>query len=185
MTNPLSAALIAWGAVFRPAQVAPGQKYWRLVQADGPMDIGGNHHLYVDAWDENGNRLVDVPVRFYSLDEEWIKHTEAKPGEPYSINLPLYAGGNAYGVQMHGAPSDDLFGVGLGHMVAHHAFRAIFQWSTAQAETTPPPDVVPPGPQPPDIITPLDPNPMTVADVIEVVQFYLDMLRRMQQEGRR
>lgn len=146
MTSPLSPALKAWGATFAPARAAAGQSYWKLVQADGPMDIGGQHHLFVDTWNEHGNRLVGVPVVFFSHDEEWLRHTEAKPGEPYAVDLPLFAGGPAYGVRIKGgALSDILFGVGLGHKTPHHSFRAIFQWSVAEGEAQPPPPPPDPG----------------------------------------
>lgn len=141
MTNgPMSPDLIAWGAVFKPATVVPGQEYWKLIIADGPMDIGGNHHLYVDVWGKDGLRQVGVPVLFYWRDGDERHPTEAKTGEPYSVNLPLFAGGNSYGVRVDdGSPSDDLFGVGLGSFVPHHSFRAIFQRAIAEGGTTPPP----------------------------------------------
>lgn len=142
MTNPLSPDLIAWGAVYKPAQPSPGQAYWRVIMADGPMDIGGNHNLFVDVWDESGIRVVGVPVLFYWNDGDQRKVTEPKKGEGYAVDLPLFAGGNAYGVRVDdGSPSDDIFGFGMGSFVPHHSFRVVFQRTVADATTPtePPP----------------------------------------------
>ena len=167
--NPMSQDLIAWGAVYKPAIVEPGQEFWKLIIAQGPMPIGGNHHLYVDVWDKAGNRRVGVPVLFYWNDGDDRRFTEAKPGEPYSVNLPMFAGGNAYGVHVDdGSPSDDLFGVGLGSFVPHHSFRAIFQRAVATGPTEPPVIVPPP---------PTTGQPLTKAEIFEAIEFYLAMLK--------
>lgn len=145
---PFDPALKEFGAVYRPATVAPGQPYWKLIVADGPMDIGGNISLFVDVWDEKGHRVVGVPVLFYWRDtkqREDRKLTEPKPGDPFAVDLPMYAAGNAYGVRVDdGLPSDDIFGFGLGSFVPHHSFRAIFQRTTGSGEPGP----IEPGPQP-------------------------------------
>lgn len=144
--NPLSPELVAWGATFIPALVSPGELYWKLIQATGPVNIGGNHHLYVDTLDEAGNRVVNVRVAFYSQDEQWPVPSEAKPGEPWSANLPLFAGGHAYGVYVDeediGVDSDHLWGVGLGDHQPHHCFTAVFQ--RTRADTTAPTPTEPP-----------------------------------------
>src|SRR5690242_12972441 len=129
-TNPMSPELIAWGATFKPANVAPGQPYWAIVSADGPVDIGGNHHWYVDTLGADGERIVGVPVEFFwdSDQQHKLVPSEAKPGEPYALNLPLYAGGNAYGVRVvDGLPSDEIYGTGLGDHVKHHSFTTIYK----------------------------------------------------------
>lgn len=168
---PFDPALKAWGATYEPAAVKPGQPYWQLVEAAGPMDIGGNHHLYVDVWDEQGNRIVGVKVMFYSMQEEWTMLTEAKKGEPYAVNLPLYAGGNAYGVWINdgGIESDTLFGVGLGDHVAHHSFRAIFRRTVAGGVTMPEPPAEPP-------VKPPSRTPLTARDVIAMTRDFLAAL---------
>lgn len=166
--NPMSPDLIAWGATYTPATVAPGQEYWRLVSADGPMDIGGNHHIYVDVWNRDGERIVGVPVQLWNGEPVTFK-SEPKTGEPAALSIPLYAGGNAYGVHViDGRPSDKIFGMGLGNFVPHHSFRLIFQLTLAVQE---------PGTQPP-IIVPPDP-PMTLKEALDNVQFYLDMAKEL------
>lgn len=176
MTNPLSPDTKAWGCIYTPAIVNPGQSYWRLVQADGPMEIGGNHHVFVDVWDEAGNRIVGVPVVFYwregDATHEDRKSTEAKPGEFYAVDWPMYAGGNAYGVRLGGGlASDDIFGFGMGSFVPHHCFRLIFQRTVS--------DQVPmPRPGPAPIPVPPDP-PITAAEALEWADYYLQMARRL------
>ncbi len=166
--NPMSPELVAWGATYTPAEVEAGQSFWKLIIADGPMNIGGNHHLYVDVWDEQGNRIVGVPVLFYWNDGEDEHKTEVKHGEPYSVNLPLSAGGNAYGVMVNdGLPSDKLYGVGLGSFVPHHSFRAIFQRQKATGS----PVVVPPISEPP--------TPVVIdASARELVEWARDVLNQ-------
>ncbi len=136
--NPLSPDTIAWGVVYKPAVVAPGQLYWQCVVADGPMDIGGNISIFVDLWDEQGLRVVGVPVLFYWDDGDERKLTELKPGEGFAVDLPMFAGGHSYGVRVDdGTPSDDLFGFGLGKWVPHHAFRVTFRRMVAEVIAPP------------------------------------------------
>lgn len=170
-TWPFDPNLKAWGATYAPATVAPGQEYWRLVQADGPMDIGGNHHIYVDVWNKDGDRMVGVPVELYWHDgtEQFV--SEPKPGEPAALSIPMYAGGNAYGVHViDGRPSDKIFGFGLGSFVPHHSFRAIFRLSVA-AEQPPPPEPIP-VPPPPE-------KPITQREYLEWAEFYIAKAKEM------
>lgn len=146
--SPLSQRSLDFGITMTRTGVEPGESFWQLVDVVGPQDIGGNHHLYVDAWDEQGNRVVGAKVIFYSRDEEWEARTEAKPGESQAVNLPLFAGGNSYGVRMGDLPSDDVFGFGLGKNIPHHSFRAIFQRAIADGQPEPP---APPVDPPPDL----------------------------------
>lgn len=133
---PFDPALRDFGATYTPAIVQPGDEYWRVIQAVGPVDIGSNHHLYVDVLDYAALRIMGVNVEFYWNDGHDIRPTEAKPGEPAALSFPLYAGGNAYGVRVaDGKPSDEIFGMGLGNFVPHHSFRVVFQLARAQAGT--------------------------------------------------
>ena len=139
-SDPRSQRLKDFGATFKPANVQTGQPYWAIVSADGPVDIGGNHHWYIDTLGVDGERVVGVPVEFFwdSDQQHVLIYSEAKPGEQQSLNLPLYAGGNAYGVRIvDGLPSDEIFGVGLGDNVPHHSFRTIYRRMIADTGTTP------------------------------------------------
>lgn len=137
---PFDPALRDFGATYTPAIVQPGAQYWRVIQAVGPVDIGSNHHLYVDVLDYAALRMVGVPVEFYWNDGHDVRLTEPKPGEPAALSFPLYAGGNAYGVRVAEArPSDSIYGMGLGSFVPHHSFRVVFQLARAQDGPAPQP----------------------------------------------
>ena len=134
-TNPMTPRLVEWGATLKRAQVQPGQTYWEVIAADGPLLRGGNVNIYVDAVDEHGQRLVGVPIEFYWDDGHWVSPTEAKPDEPdQGTNMPMSAGGNAYGVRVaDGNPSDDLFGMGMVPWQEHHSYRVKVQRKVAAA----------------------------------------------------
>lgn len=142
---PFDPALFAWGATYTPATPASGQDWWQIVQADGPMDIGGNAAIFVDVWDEAGNRLKDVPVLFWNGGEKRVV-SQAKPGEPYALDFPMFAAGNAYGARMDdGKPSDAIFGFGMPKFKPHHSFRVIFRLQSGAIV----PDPAEPPPRPP------------------------------------
>lgn len=172
---PFDPNLKTWGATYTPATVTPGQEYWKLVQADGPQDIGGNHHVFVDVWDENGVRKVGVPVAFFHFKDGEPrtdrKKTEPKTGEPYAVDWPMYAGGNAYGVYVDDGEhvSETIFGFGLGSFVRHHSFRLIFRLTVAAQEPMPPPVVVPPDPS----------QPITQREYLEWAKWYIDKALEM------
>jgi len=110
------------GAVLIPAQVQPGQGYWRLVQGqwfdEGEPPFGGQHHVFLDALDQTGKRQVGVRMQMASPDLKDILGyvtTEAKTGESYAANFPMYIVAPAYRVEpADGAPADAVTGLGLG-----------------------------------------------------------------------
>lgn len=112
------------GVVLIPAQVQPGQGYWRLVQGqwfdveDPPF--AGNHHIYVEALDMAGQRQTGVRMRMVSPDavENYgYITTEAKSGEPYAANFAMYKVAPAYRVEpADGMPADAVAGMGLGNI---------------------------------------------------------------------
>jgi hypothetical protein len=192
MTNPLSPESIEWGCQLDQLVLPPGRPYWRINEVSGPMDIGGNHHIYVDVWDENGNRIVGVPVAFYSLHETWTYDTEPKRGEPYAVNLPMYAGGKAYGVRIAGGlPSESVSGLGLGSFTKHHSFRVIFQRAISVdsspkqgTETTLLPSGDPlSGDESPPIQVDANP-PLTLLEELEAAKFYLDRAIALERKRR-
>ena len=121
------------------AGVAPGQQYWRLVEAkwQDEQQAGGKHHLYVEVRDENGNRIVGQPVTVMWSDGSWTGATEDKAPPDYGWNYQMYAAGNAYSVKVEGLPSDVLSGAGLGdlnlrfHRI-HVAYLLVYQKTTKQ-----------------------------------------------------
>lgn len=156
--TPLSQDMIAFGATFTPAVpaigagqaiVTPGQAYWACISADGPIDIGNNHHIYVDVLDASGKREVGVTVEFFwDSDRQHVRHeTEAKPGEDQATNEPIWAGNNAYGVRVieAGVPSDSVQGMGLVPWEKHKCYKVVFKRAIAVpipiVPTTPPASV--------------------------------------------
>ncbi len=110
--------------VLIPAQVQPGQGYWRLVQAqwfdvnDPPFT--GKHHIFVEMLDMAGKRQTGVRVRMASPDAVDIYGyvtTEAKPGESYAANFAMFKVAPAYRVEpADGMPADAVAGMGLGNI---------------------------------------------------------------------
>jgi glucose/arabinose dehydrogenase len=137
------------GAVLIPAQPTPGQGYWRLVKGiwyDEQQSVG-QHHILMDTLSLTGQRLPGVPVRISSLDDltEWARvTTEAKPGEPYAANFPMYALAPAYRARPDdGAPADAVSGMGLGSLEhplwkIHSSYGLVWQWVIVPPENPTP-----------------------------------------------
>ncbi len=98
--------------------VAPGQQYWKLVEArwEDEQEAGGKHHLFVEVLDENGIRIVGHPVTAVWGDGSFTGPTEDKTPPDYSWNYQMYAAGYAYSVKVEGLPSDIVKGAGMGDL---------------------------------------------------------------------
>jgi len=133
------------GATLIPAQVKLGQGYWRLVQAkwfdeaEPPFD--GKHHIYMDTLDASGKRQPGVRMQMATLDGSEIlgyTNTEAKPGEPYAANFPMFVAAPAYRVQPSAdAPADAVSGLGLGSLAVPNlpvltSTGLTWQWTVAR-----------------------------------------------------
>lgn len=139
-----AAAARAWdprldqlGVTLQEAGVAAGQQYWRLVDARWADEIesAGKHHIYVEALDENGNRLVGQPIVITWGEGSERGLTEDKTPPDYSYNFQMYAAGYSYTVVMDGLPSDRLSGAGLGSIEQrnygiHTSYYLTFQRTT-------------------------------------------------------
>ena len=151
-TRPAPVAERAWdprlaqrGAQLIPAQVPPGQGYWRLVQArwfdeDDPP-FAGKHYIYLDTLDPAGNRRPGVRIQMTSFDlkdDYGFVTTEAKPGEPYAANFAMYIVAPAYRVvPADGAPADAVTGLGLGSIAVPDlptltSYGFTWQWTVAR-----------------------------------------------------
>ena len=127
------------GAAYIPAQVQPGQGYWRLVKAVwfDKEESGGRHHIYVDVLSEAGERQVGAPVQVSWNDGATTIITEAKPGEAYAANFAMYALAPAYAAQPHdGATADAVTGMGLGDIedpyhAVHTSYGLTWRWTLA------------------------------------------------------
>lgn len=127
-----------------PAQVVTGQGYWRLVKgvwyAENELPFAGQHHIFVDTLNPAGQRQPGVPVRVLSSDGSQLYsvfYTEAKPGDLYAGNFPMYAVAPAYrAVPADGNPADAVTNLGLGSIqqpdyTIHTSYGFVWQWTVA------------------------------------------------------
>jgi hypothetical protein len=116
-----------------PADVAPGQFYWRLVRLEWwKPGEGGNTLIYITAVNEKGQPVWGQEV-VVENGEHTVLYTNPKPGEPYGANFPMFSTLNSYQVFVGGElPSDRVTGLGLGVFLGgtdHTTFVLVFQRS--------------------------------------------------------
>ena len=118
----------------KPADVAPGETYWRLASMEWwKPDEGGNTMLYASAIDEDG-----LPVWGQEIIIEngghTVLYTDPKPGEHHGVNFHMTSTLNSYQAFVGGdLPSDRVTGMGLGLWLGgldHTAFVLVFQRTT-------------------------------------------------------
>ncbi|MEJ5198934.1 MAG: hypothetical protein WHX53_08430, partial [Anaerolineae bacterium] len=139
------------GTTLIPATVQPGQGYWRLVKgvwyAENELPFQGQHHIFVDMLDASGLRQVGVPIQITSLDATEVfatLFTEAKPGELYAANFPMFRTAPAYrAAPSDGNPADVVTGMGLGSIELpnwniHTSYGFVWQWTVAPAAPSTP-----------------------------------------------
>lgn len=127
------------GATFVPAQVSPGQGYWRLTKAAwfDEEESQGRHHILIDIQDISGRRQPGTQILIRWEDDSNTIFSEAKPGEPYAANFPMYAVAPAYGAYPNnGAPADRVDGMGLGDLQhpywsIHTSYGLTWRWTIA------------------------------------------------------
>jgi len=116
-----------------PANVAPGQQYWRLVRLEWwKAGEGGNCMIYVTTLKEDGQPKWGQAV-IVENGGHHLLYTAPKPGEPYGANFPMSNTLNSYQVFVGGdLPSDRVTGLGLGEWLGgldHTTFVLVFQRS--------------------------------------------------------
>jgi hypothetical protein len=123
------------GVRIEAAQVAPGQSYWRLVEArwTNERQSGGKHGIYVEVLDPHGNRIVGQPVTFEWASDSLILPVEDRPPPDWGVNFPMYNVLGSYAASVCGAPSDRIVGMGLGtadtpYLTVHTCFYLTFRW---------------------------------------------------------
>lgn len=147
------------GALLVPANVQPGEWYWRLVKgvwyAEHEPPFDGQHHIFVDTIDPPGIRRPGIRLLVTSLDGVTVLGditTEAKPGDLYAANFPMYKAAPAYrvipftapaGVLADGGPADAVTNLGLGTIeepwrTSHTSYGFVWQWTQAPAPTATP-----------------------------------------------
>ena len=151
------ARLTQRGAVLVTAQPTPGAGYWRLVKGVW-YDVGAGPNtriglIYVDALDAAGARKTGVLIRIRNRAGATVLdlNTEAKPGELYAANFPMWLSSPAYSAQPLNAPADAVYDMGLGSLDGTNSNAAtgyglVWQWTIAggaSASPTPPPSPTP------------------------------------------
>jgi hypothetical protein len=133
------------------AAVEPGQGYWRLVKgvwyAENEPPFAGQHHIFLDTRDESGMRQPGVRFDVTSPDgAEWFGFvtTEAKPGDLYAANFPMWKAGKSYRTApTDGHPADAVSDLGMGSIelpdwTIHTSYGFVWQWTVAPAATATP-----------------------------------------------
>lgn len=117
------------------APVAPGQPYWRLVEARwaNEAEAAGKHSIYVEAIDEHGRRTVGQPVVIQWAGGNQSLPVEDRPPPDWGVNFPMYNTLGSYSVSIGGGPSERVVGMGLGTPDApafkvHTSFYLVFRW---------------------------------------------------------
>ncbi len=98
-----------------PADVAPGQLYWRLVRLDWRKpDEGGNCIIYITTFKQDGQPKWGQEV-VVENGGHTVLYTDPKPGEPYGAEFAMGSTLNSYIVFVGGDyPSERVTGLGLG-----------------------------------------------------------------------
>lgn len=139
------------GTFIVPAEVQPGQGYWRLVKgvwyAEHEQPFDGQHHIYMDSLDAAGQRRPGVPIDITSMDGKTRFQTvvtELKPGDLYAGNFPMYSLAPAYrALPNDGNPADAVSGMGMGsieypYLAYHTSYGFVWQWTIAPEPPEPP-----------------------------------------------
>jgi hypothetical protein len=122
--------------------------HWKLIRNEGPVEWDGKHSIFVDVVDEQGKRMVGVPVTCKwadGPDGSQTKPTEPKTGEPFAMDFPMWNAHGVYSVwvSVPGEPSDVASDMGLIPFHGHVCYKLVFQRSSGGSD-------VGDGPQVPD-----------------------------------
>jgi hypothetical protein len=114
-----------------PAEVEPGQRYWRLVTLEWKKPgEGGDTQTYITIFDEEAQPVWGQEVRVENGGGQ-ILYTEPKPGVPSGTHFTMYNTLNSYQVYVGGdLPSERVAGLGLGEWLGgrdHTSFVLVFQ----------------------------------------------------------
>ncbi|HRX05048.1 MAG TPA: carboxypeptidase-like regulatory domain-containing protein, partial [Anaerolineae bacterium] len=132
----------AYGVEIVPADVPPGTPYWQGIRVHHltSAENHGNHHIFLDALDEGGNRIFGAKAHItWPGGEQTI--TVDKPLNEPGTNFPLWKWQVA-AAQMLDMPSDRVVNMhtghpdeppGTGNTLFHHSFQVDFQRATKGA----------------------------------------------------
>ncbi len=134
----------AYGVEIIPAAVEPGQVYWKVIRVHHltPEENNGRHHIFIDAVDEEENRLYGS---LFTISWDGGSDTviiEKEPPEP-GANFPMWKW-QVCSVEGMGAPSDRVINLhtahpdeGPGNTLFHHSFAITYLRTVAEEVETP------------------------------------------------
>jgi len=142
-----------YGVVVIAADVSAGTPYWRVVLVHHltPDENHANHHLFLDALDEQGGRIAGARGRVTWEGGEQVITIDKPANEP-GTNFPMWKW-QVCTVEMLDLPSDRVTGLhtghpdeppGMGNTLFHHSFLVHFQRAIKDAQPGPGPQQ-PPG----------------------------------------
>lgn len=148
--NPINDAT-AYGVQIQEASLAQGETYWRVIRVHHltPEENHGNHHIYLDALDEAGNRIAGAQARVTWEGGQQTVTIDKPAGEP-GANFPMWKW-QICAVTMLGLPSDQVTNLhtghpdeppGMGNTLFHHSFQVDFQRSVKGAAPAPEQSVI-------------------------------------------
>lgn len=137
-----------YGVTVIPADVPPGRPFWRAVSVHHltPDENHGNHHLYLDALDEQGARVLGARGRITWDGGEQIVTVDKPANEP-GTNFPMWKW-QVCEVEMMNLLSDRVAGLhtghpdeppGTGNTLFHHSFAVTFQRAVKEDQPAPEP----------------------------------------------
>lgn len=152
-----------------------------------PEQNGGNHNVFIDIVDRNGQQIRGT----YVIDWDWKdrRQNEPKPN-PVILDKPIdEAGGNLamFGgqvvrVQVKDTDSDVVSGMhtyhpdeASGNTIGHHSYYVAFQLTSSPITPPPPPPPPPPPDPPPDNPIP-PPNPLPGEELQQVFSALGDII---------
>ncbi|MEM7344823.1 MAG: carboxypeptidase-like regulatory domain-containing protein [Chloroflexota bacterium] len=149
---PINDARQKYGVRIKEASVAEGETYWKVIGVHHlePRENFGNHHVYMEALDEEGNRVKNPPAW---VEWTWQGRRPDERADPVILDKPVAeAGGNLsmhfgqivsikvkgtnrdgqdksdWAENMHTAHPDERLGDGsLLNSIGHHSFYVVFQ----------------------------------------------------------
>jgi hypothetical protein len=137
MTNVINDAE-AYGVAVIPAAVEPGQTYWKVIRVHHltPEENNKRHHIFINAIDEEGNRLPGA--RFLIAWDGGSDTVTIEDGTgAYGANFPIWKW-QVCSVEGLDAPSDRVINLRTDHpdepegnLMFHHSFAITFQRTLA------------------------------------------------------
>ncbi len=134
----------AYGVEIIPAAVEPGQVYWKVIRVHHltPEENKGRHHIFLDAVDEEGNRLYGS---LFTISWDGGNDTvviESEPPDP-GANFPMWKW-QICSVEGVGAPSDRVINLHTAHpdeapgnSLFHHSFAITYLRTVAEEAESP------------------------------------------------